>query len=130
MNIFDFFNSPDVAAHCRSIGHALNSVESAVMINQSDSRTLAEKHAAYRAIIAEYPDMEIPEGNNHHHINSFHKSLEDIIIYVSLHTQGKLCLCGLLKIQKYLMFDQKSDEVKRSNNLEYDLNQIGDNLLR
>jgi hypothetical protein len=60
VNIYAFFNSPDVAEYCQSIGHSFNAVESAVMINQSDSRTLAEKHAAYRTIIAEYPDMEAP----------------------------------------------------------------------
>ncbi|MDR1246865.1 MAG: hypothetical protein LBK57_07530 [Clostridiales Family XIII bacterium] len=81
MNIYDFFNSPDVAEHCRRIGHTLNAVESAVMIDQCDSRTLAEKHAAYRTIIAEYPDMEIPRGNNHGYIESFHKALGDIIAY-------------------------------------------------
>jgi len=44
------------------------------MIAQSDSRTLSEKHAAYRTI-AEYPDMEAPMGNNHEYIKSFHKKL-------------------------------------------------------
>jgi hypothetical protein len=58
MNIYDFFNSPDVAEHCQSIGHKFNAVESAVMVFKSKSRTLAEKHVAYRAIIAEFPDME------------------------------------------------------------------------
>ena len=44
-----------------SIGHTFNAVESAVMINKSKSRSIAEKHAAYREIIANYPDMEIPD---------------------------------------------------------------------
>jgi len=79
MDIYNFFNSPDVADHCRSIGHTFNAVESAVMISQSNNRTLAEKHAAYRIIIAEYPDMEIPEGMNHGYVESFHKMLRDII---------------------------------------------------
>ena len=81
MNIYDFFNSPDVAEYCQSIGHTFNAVESAVMVSQSNSRTLAEKHAAYRTIISEYPDMEITEALNHGHIKSFHKALGDIITY-------------------------------------------------
>ena len=81
LNIYDYFNSPDVAEYCQSIGHTLNAVESAVMIDQCDSKTLAEKHAAYKKIIAEYPDMEIPQGGNHGSIRSFHKALGDIIVY-------------------------------------------------
>ena len=81
MNIYDFFNSPDVAEHCQSLGHTFNAVESAIMINQSDARTLAEKHEAYKAIIAEYPDMELEEALNHGHIKSFHKALGDILTY-------------------------------------------------
>ncbi|MCL2101005.1 MAG: hypothetical protein FWH22_04755 [Fibromonadales bacterium] len=79
MNIYDFFNSPDVAEYCQSIGHTFNALESAVMASQSNARTLAEKHEAYRTIIAEYPDMEIPEAFNHEHIKSFSKALEDVI---------------------------------------------------
>jgi len=81
MNIYDFFNSPDVAEYCQSIGHTLNAVECAVMINHSDKRTLEEKLEAYRTIIAEYPDMEIPEAFNHGHIKSFHKALEGVITF-------------------------------------------------
>ena len=81
MNIYDFFNSPDVAEYCQSIGHTFNAIESAVMVSQSNTRTLAEKHAAYRAIIAEYPDMEIPPAFNHEHIVSVNKTLGEIIAH-------------------------------------------------
>jgi len=81
MNIYDFFNSPDAAKHCQSIGHTFNVVESAVMINQSRSRTLTEKHAAYRTIIAEYTDMSLPKAINHGYIRSFKEELEKVIAY-------------------------------------------------
>jgi len=81
LNIYDFFNSPDVAEYCRSIGHTFNAVEAAVMVDNSNTRTFAEKLAAFRAIIAEYPDMELPKGNNHDYHKSFHKALGDLIIY-------------------------------------------------
>lgn len=80
MNIYAFFNSPDVAEYCQSIGHSFNAVESAVMISQSDSRTIAEKHAAYRAIIADYPDIKVPRGGDAY-ISSFHQALGDVIAY-------------------------------------------------
>lgn len=32
MNIYDFFNSPDVAEYCQSIGHKFNAVEAAVKV--------------------------------------------------------------------------------------------------
>ena len=79
MNIYDFFNSPDVAAYCQSIGHTFNAVESAVMVSQSKTKTMAEKLAAYRTIIAEYPDMALPDGYNPGYYESFHEVLEDFI---------------------------------------------------
>ena len=81
MNIYDFFNSPDVSEYCQNIGKTFNSLESAVMIVQSISRTLAEKHAAFKTIITEYPDMEIPKALNHGHIESFHKVLKSILVH-------------------------------------------------
>jgi hypothetical protein len=80
-NIYDFFNSPDTAEYCQSIGHKFNAVESAVMINNSRTRTLKEKMDAFRTIIAEYPDMEVPKGFNHGYSESFHKELEKVIDY-------------------------------------------------
>lgn len=80
MDIFSFLNSPDVAAHCRSIGHTFNAFECAVIINQCYTKTFEEKLAAYRAVINEYPDMEVPATHMHEeHTKSFHKALDLII---------------------------------------------------
>jgi hypothetical protein len=81
MDIYSFFNSSDVARHCQSIGHTFNALECAVMINQSKTRSLAEKHAAYRALIAEYPDMETPQDTDERPVKSFRESLGIIIEY-------------------------------------------------
>ena len=81
MDIYDYFNSPDVAEHCRNIGHKFNAFESAVIVSESQFRTLAEKHAAYRDIIAEYPDMEIPAEARYGHIKSFCQTLKNILKY-------------------------------------------------
>lgn len=39
MDIYDFFDSPDVAKYCQSIGHTFNSVESAVNDKYGFKRT-------------------------------------------------------------------------------------------
>ena len=79
-DIYSFFNSPDVAEHCKNISHTFNAFESAVMINQCNTKTLEEKLTAYRIIINEYPDMEVPPGlNRKEHIPSFHETLGQII---------------------------------------------------
>jgi len=80
MNIYDFFNSPDVADYCQSIEHKFNAAECAVIINKSNKKTLAEKIAALKTIIAKYPDMELPKGYNHDYYKSFHKALGNFIL--------------------------------------------------
>ena len=81
MDIYSFFNSSDVANHCQSIGHTFNALECAIMINKSKTRSLAEKHAAYRALIAEYPDIETPRDTDERPVKSFRESLSIIIEY-------------------------------------------------
>jgi len=73
MNIYDFFNSPDVAEYCQSIGHTFNAVECAVIVSQSRKHSFEEKIHAYEAIIARCPDMKLERGNNHDEHESFHK---------------------------------------------------------
>ena len=80
MNIYDFFNSPDVAEYCQSIDKTFDALESAVMINQCRTRTLAEKHAAYRVILAEYADME-SQGIVRRSVCSVHMALKTLLIY-------------------------------------------------
>ena len=58
MNIYNYLNSPDIAAHCEKIGHVFNPLEMAVIIALS-KKTMKEKHTAWRAVIADYPDMPI-----------------------------------------------------------------------
>ena len=49
MNIYDFFKSPDIAAHCKKIGHEFNSLEMAVIVDIS-GKPLKDKFAAWREI--------------------------------------------------------------------------------
>ena len=61
-NIYDFFNSKDIAAHCKHIGHTFTALEMAYLIWSSKRHTLLEKHAAWQYLIDHYPDEEMPEG--------------------------------------------------------------------
>lgn len=62
MNIYDFFNSKDIAAHCKSIGHSFTALEMAYIIWFSEYHTLEQKHTAWQYLIDHYPDEEMPEG--------------------------------------------------------------------
>jgi len=64
MDIFNYIHSPDVATHCKKIGHVFNPLEMAVIVAISD-KTVKDKHAAWQQIITEYPDM----STYHEHYN-------------------------------------------------------------
>lgn len=78
MDIYSFINSPDIADHCRKIGHVFNALEMAVIIAYSE-KTIKEKHAAWREIIADHPDMPIPESNCFDAQRSLHDYLRQVI---------------------------------------------------
>ncbi|MDL2214228.1 hypothetical protein LJB76_01550 [Clostridia bacterium OttesenSCG-928-O13] len=80
MDMFEYFNSPDTAKHCRLVNKSLNALEAAVMVYFSVNHTLVQKLDTYRAIIEEYPDMSVPKSIHHEQADSFHKVLADIII--------------------------------------------------
>lgn len=79
MDIFEYFNSPDTAKHCRLVNKSLNALEAAVMVYFSVNHTLVQKLDTYRAIIEEYPDMSVPKSIHHEQTDSVHKDLNDII---------------------------------------------------
>ena len=56
MNIYDFFNSRDIAAHCRNIGYEFTAVEAAYLIWHSNHHALTEKHKAWMDLIDTMPD--------------------------------------------------------------------------
>ncbi len=82
MDIYSYLNSPDVAEHCRRIGHSFNAVESAFIINDCRRISIAEKHRLYREIMETMPDMEIPNPHVFHEKNpdlSLFHQLEKLI---------------------------------------------------
>ena len=62
MDIYEFINSPDVANHCRQIGHVFTATEFAYFIWRSNHHPLVEKHQAWQEIIDTMPDEDFYEG--------------------------------------------------------------------
>lgn len=75
MDIYSFFESPDIVEHCKKLNHEFNSLEMAVIIAKSN-RTLKEKHTAWKTIIAEYPDMSIHKTSHIKAQESLHKYIQ------------------------------------------------------
>jgi hypothetical protein len=63
IDIYSYINSPDVAEHCRNIGHIFNALESAVIVAMS-GRTLESKWYRNQHIMDTMDDMPIPEYAN------------------------------------------------------------------
>ena len=58
MNIYEYFNSRDVAEHCRQLGRRFTGREKAWLIWQSNHHTLRHKIAAWKEMIRTTPDEE------------------------------------------------------------------------
>ena len=80
MDIYSYFNSKDVAAHCREIGKEWTAFEMAVIILRSD-RPMTDKHAAWRELISDYPDMPTPKCTEYKSFDSLHRKLTEVIDY-------------------------------------------------
>ena len=58
MDIYEYFNSRDVAEHCKKLDHSFTSREMAYLIWQSNHHTLHHKIAAWIKLIQTTPDEE------------------------------------------------------------------------
>lgn len=79
MNIYRYFNSPDVAAHLRKIEHPFTAAEAAYVVNECLFATLEEKIAAWNEIIATYPDHSMAQRPHMDAVDSFHTFLKQYI---------------------------------------------------
>lgn len=77
-DIYDYFDSPDIAAHCRALGRAFGTAESAALISASWI-SAPEKRAAYRLIIDELPDEPIDAPDGGEAPTSVHALLAELI---------------------------------------------------
>jgi hypothetical protein len=92
MNIFNYIKSSDIAAHCEKINHVFNPVEMAVIIDTS-GKTIKEKHAAWRELISEYPDMPVHGSCNFDEQESLHTYLQELMTWQEKAIE-KFCASG------------------------------------
>ena len=78
-DVYDFFNSPDVAEHCKKLGKTFDALESAVLVYRCKKGSYEKKHEAFRAIISEYQDVYVEPEEYRSRITSVHEALEHII---------------------------------------------------
>ena len=73
MNIYDYFNSRDIAEHCRNIGHRFTAIETAYLVWHSNHHTLTDKHNAWQEIIDTLDDEEFRSNwdFDNHTLHSF-----------------------------------------------------------
>jgi len=75
-HIHDYIASPDIAAHCKAIGHVFNPLEMSVIIEHSGIAA-EEKHAAWLEIIERHPDMPIHRSRGFEPKDSLHAYLKE-----------------------------------------------------
>ncbi len=90
MNALPFVNSKDIRAHLEKIGYTFSPTEMAWLIFQSRNHTLAEKHAAWRELAEEYPDV-VFDAKYPEYVDAPPESLSDYLrLYID--TEEKLLL--------------------------------------
>jgi len=72
MDVYKYFNSPDVAAYCKTIGHTFSATQMAYLIWQSNHHTLQQKMLAWEELMEILPDenqecFQFPDGCGLHH---------------------------------------------------------------
>lgn len=89
LNIYEYFNSQDVAEHCQNLGHSFTGRELAYMIWQSNRHTLAQKIAAWEELIRTVPDEELEDGGGlHHFLRSYITRLKQFVSEFQANTDG------------------------------------------
>ena len=83
-NIYDFFNSRDIAEYCKSIGHTFTALEMAYIVWFSEYRTMNQKHSAWKQIIDNCPDEIMPKGKWKRTERSLHNFLKH---YIQIETE-------------------------------------------
>lgn len=72
-DIYDFFNSRDIADHCKTLNHSFSAIETAYLVWHSNHHSLADKHTAWQRIIDALPDEQFPTNwdFDNHTLHSF-----------------------------------------------------------
>lgn len=89
MNVYRFINSKDIAKHLREVNYSFSSQETAWLIWQSHTASMAERHEAWMELINTMPDCEITTKEHRTHWDSLHQMLKD---YMALEEKLKTIL--------------------------------------
>jgi len=75
MDIYNYFNSKDIADYNRGIAHSFSPIEKAYIIFHSRNHSFSEKHKAWLKLIAETNDCEVKECIGNSYFESLHEVL-------------------------------------------------------
>ena len=71
MNIYEYFNSTDIAEYCKKLGYSFSGWDMALLISQSNHHTLQEKAQVWQEIIDTIPDEYDDEGSLHQFLSDY-----------------------------------------------------------
>ena len=79
MDFTKFLNSKDIAEYLREVHYEFSPEEAAYVIHEARNISLSEKHAAYRELIARYPEFILEERNGDFATQPLAHFLEELI---------------------------------------------------
>ncbi len=79
MDIYDYFNSTDVAEHLMEVGYDLNAMEAAYIVELCESATLDEKVVAWQGVIETMSDCPMAKHPDFEDCDSVHNFLRERI---------------------------------------------------
>ena len=99
MDIYEYFNSQDVAEHCKKLSHSFTGRELAYMIWQSNHHTLVQKVAAWEELIRTMPDEKLEDGDSlHYFLGRYIARLQQFISEFQANTED--CVYSYEKLYK------------------------------
>ena len=78
LDIFEYFNSPDVAAHCKSIGKTFEPLEAAVIVYYYRGGVL-KREAGFQAVIDSTGDVPVPATRLNDALPSLHDCIKKLL---------------------------------------------------
>lgn len=100
MDIYEYFNSRDVAEHCKQLSRSFTGRELAYMIWQSNHHTLAQKVVAWEELIRTMPDETLEDGIGlHHFLRQYITRLQQFISEFQGDAEG--CVYSYEKLYKH-----------------------------
>ena len=87
MDVLSFVNSKDIRKYLREIGYRCDSMQAAWLVYQNYSKSYEKKHRAWRWIIDNMPDCEMPERRFAKRRPSLHEYLDELMAFRDEHRE-------------------------------------------